>query len=126
MASYLLDTPVLLWWLMDDPRLGASARQVIARPSNEVWVSAASGWEIAIKRMLGKLRAPDNLEARVGKGGFAFLPIAFRHAEQAGVLPLIHRDPFDRMLIAQAQAEDLALITADERIKCYAVRTLAA
>lgn len=125
MARYLLDTHVLLWWFMDDPRLGASARQAIANARNEVYVSAASGWEIAIKKALGKLQAPDDLESQAGAQGFTSLSITFHHAEQAGLLPLLHRDPFDRILIAQAQAENLALITADERIKRYEVRTLA-
>ncbi len=126
MSRFLLDTHVLLWWLTDDPRLGASARQTIADAQNEVFVSAATGWEVAIKRALGKLRAPDELETEVKEEGFVPLSITFRHAEQAGALPLLHRDPFDRVLIAQALAEDLILITNDERIKRYDVQTLAA
>ena len=126
MSRFLLDTHVLLWWLTDDPRLGASARQTIADAQNEVFVSAATGWEVAIKRALGKLRAPDELETEIKDEGFVPLPITFRHAEQAGALPLLHRDPFDRVLIAQALAEDLILITNDERIKRYDVQTLAA
>ncbi len=126
MSRFLLDTHVLLWWLTDDPRLGASARQTIADAQNEVFVSAATGWEVAIKRALGKLRAPDELETGVKEEGFVPLSITFRHAEQAGALPLLHRDPFDRVLIAQALAEDLILITNDERIKRYDVQTLAA
>ena len=126
MSRFLLDTHVLLWWLTDDPRLGASARQTIADAQNEVFVSAATGWEVAIKWALGKLRAPDELETGVKEEGFVPLSITFRHAEQAGALPLLHRDPFDRVLIAQALAEDLILITNDERIKRYDVQTLAA
>ena len=126
MSRLLLDTHVLLWWLTDDPRLGASARQTIADAQNEVFVSAATGWEVAIKRALGKLRAPDELETEIKDEGFVPLPITFRHAEQAGALPLLHRDPFDRVLIAQALAGDLILITNDEWIKRYDVRTLAA
>ena len=124
MARFLVDTRVLLWWLMDHPSLGASARQAIADAQNVVFVSAASGWEVAVKRTLGKLQAPDDLETRIGEQGFASLSITFRHAEQAGGLPLLHRDPFDRVLIAQAQVEDLILITNDDRIKQYDVRTL--
>ena len=124
MARFLVDTHVLLWWLMDHPGLGASARQAIADARNVVFVSAASGWEVAVKRTLGKLQAPDDLETRIGEQGFASLSITFRHAEQAGGLPLLHRDPFDRVLIAQAQVEDLILITNDDRIKQYDVRTL--
>ena len=126
MARCLLDTHVLLWWLTDDPKLGAPARQAIADAQNEIFVSAASGWEIATKKALGKLRAPNHLEEQVRAKGFTLLSIAFGHAERAGTLPLLHRDPFDRMLIAQAQIEHLVLITADERIKRYDVRVLAA
>ncbi len=126
MGRFLLDTHALLWWLTDDPRLGAAARKAIANPQNEVYVSSASGWEVAIKSALGKLRAPHDLQSLVGAQGFTSLSITFDHAEQAGALPPIHRDPFDRMLIAQAQAENLALITSDEQIRRYDVRTLAA
>jgi len=126
MMRFLLDTHVLLWWLMDHPKLGASARGAIADAHNEIYVSAASGWEISIKRKVGKLRAPDDLESRIAADGFRLLPISFRHAEQAGALPLLHNDPFDRMLIAQAEIENLTLITNDQQITRYEVRTMAA
>jgi len=122
----LLDTHTLLWWLADDDRLGVRARELIADERNEAYVSAASAWEISIKRGLGKLEAPEDLDAIVEEEGFITLPITFFHGERAGSLPALHRDPFDRMLIAQAQAEGLDIVTADERIGSYAVRTVSA
>ncbi|MGB5744694.1 MAG: type II toxin-antitoxin system VapC family toxin [Sedimenticolaceae bacterium] len=124
MRRLLLDTQVFLWWLADHPRLGAEARVVIRDPANEVYVSAATGWETAIKRQLGKLQAPDDLDAAVEAEGFTHLPISFFHAEQAGLLPGHHHDPFDRILVAQAQAEGLVIVTADPKLALYGVRTL--
>ncbi len=121
-----MDTHVLLWALGDDSNLGADARQALADPRNDVFVSAVSIWEISIKRALGKLRAPDHLTATVEAAGFSELPVAFVHAEQAGSLPKHHGDPFDRMLVAQAQVEGLILVTADANILRYAVRTMEA
>lgn len=122
MRRILLDTHALLWWLSDDAALGPGAREVIAEPRNEVLVSAASIWEIGIKRQKGLLEVPSDLEALVEDEGFGKLPISLFHAQQAGSLPEIHRDPFDRMLVAQAQAEGLELLTADETIPRYSVR----
>lgn len=124
MRRLLIDTHVLLWWLADAPALGGKARALIAAPRNEVHVSAASLWEIAIKRSLDKLKAPDGLNGIVEEEGFRALPISLFHGEQAGDLPLLHRDPFDRMLVAQAQAEGLEIITSDARIAEYGVRTI--
>ncbi len=126
MQRLLLDTHVFLWWLADHPRLGSQARAIIQDPANPVHVSAASGWESAVKRDLGKLAAPDNLDAAVEKEGFSHLPITFFHGEQAGGLPSHHRDSFDRMLIAQAQAEGLVIVTADVKFALYGTRTLQA
>jgi len=126
MRRLLLDTHVFLWWLANDPRLGPGARAAIRDPANTVYVSAASGWKIAIKRNLGKLKAPDDLDAVVEKEGFAHLPITFFHGEQARQLPSYHRDPFDRLLIAQAQAEGLVIVTADSKFALYGIRTLSA
>ncbi|MYE81709.1 MAG: type II toxin-antitoxin system VapC family toxin [Gammaproteobacteria bacterium] len=126
MSRLLLDTHVVLWWLTDEGRLREEARQAIAAGRNEVLVSAVTGWEIAIKRALGKLRAPDDMELVVEDAGFGPLPLLFRHAERAGSLPMHHRDPFDRMLVAQAQIEGLVLVTRDERLSRYEVETLAA
>ena len=124
MRRVLLDTHTLLWWLSDDNKLGPRTRALIADERNEAWVSAASAWEISIKKALGKLEAPDNLDAIVAEEGFGRLAVSFFHGEQAGALPPLHRDPFDRMLIAQAQAEGLELVTADERLAPYAIRTV--
>ena len=124
MQRLLLDTHAFLWWLVDEPRLGEEARARIAEPANAVFVSAATGWEIGIKKALGKLQAPDDLDALVEAEGFTHLPITFFHGEQAGALPDHHRDPFDRMLVAQAQAEGLVLVTRDPQIRAYGIRTL--
>ena len=125
MKRLLVDTSVLLWALSGDPRLGSDGRP-LADPRNDVYVSSVSIWEISIKRALGKLRAPDHLAATVETAGFSELPVAFVHAEQAGSLPRHHTDPFDRMLVAQAQVEGLILVTADANIPRYAVRTMPA
>lgn len=124
MRRILLDTHVLLWWLADDPVLGAAAREAIAEPRNDVLVSAASIWEIGIKHSKGMLEVPDDLEALVEDAGLGKLPISLFHAQQAGTLPDIHRDPFDRMLVAQAQAEGLELLTADGTIPRYGIRVI--
>lgn len=124
MLRLLLDTHAFLWWLADAPQLGDSARKAIGDERNDVFVSAATGWEIAIKRAVGKLQAPENLDAMLEESGFSHLPITFFHGEQAGALPMHHRDPFDRMLIAQAQAEGLVIVTRDPYIPRYGVRTL--
>ena len=92
---------------------------------NEIFVSVVSGWEIAIKRALGKVEAPDDLEAGIREQGFTPLLITFRHAERAGVLPPHHRDPVDRMLIAQTRAEGLIRVTRNARIPVFGVRTMA-
>ncbi|CAN1603636.1 Type II toxin-antitoxin system VapC family toxin [Pseudomonas mediterranea] len=126
MRRLLLDTHALLWWLSDDPALGADARQMMVEPRNQVLVSAASIWEISIKQAKGMLEAPEDLEALVEDEGFTKLPISLFHGQQAGKLPEIHRDPFDRMLIAQAQAEGLELVTADGIIPQYGVRVVSA
>ncbi len=126
MPRLLLDTHVLLWALEDSQALNADARRSITDTRNEVFVSAASIWEMAIKRSQGKLRTPDNLADTVQEAGFAALPITLAHAKQAGMLPPHHRDPFDRMLVAQALAEGLVLVTDDAHIPKYGVRTMPA
>lgn len=126
MRRLLLDTHAFLWWLSDDPALGAEVRQMMGEPRNQVMVSAASIWEISIKQAKGMLEAPEDLEALVEDEGFTKLPISLFHGQQAGKLPEIHRDPFDRMLIAQAQAEGLELVTADGIIPQYGVRVVSA
>jgi PIN domain nuclease of toxin-antitoxin system len=123
----LLDTQVWLWWLGDDRRLGRRARQAISNPRSEIHVSAVSAWEIAIKMALGKLRVQRaDLEAEIGANGFRELPIRTRHALVAGGLAAVHEDPFDRMLVAQAQVEDLAVVSADPVFEAYGVPILEA
>ena len=126
MKRLLLDTHAFLWWLADDPRLGANARAEIALPANQVFVSAVTGWEIAIKRALGKLEAPAGLEEAVEQEGFLHLPVSFRHGERAGALPRHHRDPFDRMLIAQCELEGLELVSADLALAKYSASRMPA
>ena len=121
----LLDTHALLWWLADES-LPARTREAIADPVNLVAVSAASAWEISIKKALGKLAAPDDLADQLEAGGFEPLPISVAHAIAAGHLPRHHEDPFDRMLIAQALAEGLTIVTRDKRFDDYGVPLLAA
>ena len=122
--SLLLDTHVLLWW-SGEQDLSAEAFAAIANPDNIVYVSAASIWEISIKRARGKLRVDDAI-FEVGDDGFEPLPITHADARMAGSLPDHHRDPFDRMLIAQALARDLRLVTRDSRMELYEASILPA
>lgn len=126
----LLDTHVFLWAAGDPEELTDSARLAIADAGNEVYVSAAVTWEIAIKSALGKLTVPGDpatwFPARVRSLGFNSLPILPEHALAVGALPDHHNDPFDRLLIAQAQLEGLQLVTRDANIRKYAVHVLAA
>ncbi len=122
----LLDTHALVWWISDVSRLTGNAYAAIADPHNDIFVSAITAWEITVKRAKGHLSAPDNLSNVIEEKGFTHLPLTFFHAEQAGLLPMHHRDPFDRLLIAQAQAEGLILVTRDRHIRRYGIRTLTA
>ena len=117
----LLDTHVVLWWLDDPAALEAPARRLIADPRNRVFVSAAVAWEITVKRQLGKLDAPDNLETALAEERFQHLPITVRHALAVAELPAIHGDPFDRIQIAQARLEGLTIVTRDRTIPRYGV-----
>lgn len=121
MSRLLVDTHVLLWWLTDDAALSPTAREVLADPAKEPLVSAATLWEIAIKRSLGKLTAPDDLPDRIVDEGFSWLAISPMHAWQVRDLPGHHRDPFDRLLVAQALTERLPVVTADARFSDYGV-----
>ena len=116
----LLDTQVFLWWRSDPRRIDRAAERAIAR-AKLVYVSAASAWEAAIKVRLGKLRFPGSFAAAVEESEFTALAISMRHAEAVRDLPTHHPDPFDRMLVAQAQVEGLTLVTADRQLEPYRV-----
>jgi PIN domain nuclease of toxin-antitoxin system len=118
--NLLLDTNILLWWFADSPRLRDEARELITA-SPVVYVSAATTWEIEIKRALGKLRAPVDLEGALSASHFVPLAITVAHSIAAAKLPRHHDDPFDRMLIAQAKVETLSLVTSDQRLTDYGV-----
>jgi PIN domain nuclease of toxin-antitoxin system len=120
----LLDAHALLWWLADDAELAPEARASIADPVNDALVSAATIWEISIKRALGKLESPDGLVAALGPAGLGSLPITLGDAESAGALPPHHRDPFDRMLIAQAKRLDAVIVSRDAAFERYEIARL--
>jgi PIN domain nuclease of toxin-antitoxin system len=123
----LLDTHAVLWWLVDDPALGENARSQIAEPDNVILVSTASLWEIAIKQGLGKIEANiAEIEGAIAAQGMLRLGIDADHLIELVSLPHIHRDPFDRMLVAQARAENVPLMTADGDIAGYSVDRIAA
>ncbi len=121
MSRLLLDTHALIWRLAAVPRLTEASRAAISDPRNHVFVSAVTAWEIGVKRARGQLKAPDHLQALVEERGFTHLPLTFGHAEEACRLPMLHRDPFDRFLIAQARTEGLALVTRDRNVSRYYV-----
>lgn len=115
----LLDTHILLWWLDANPLLSQQAIGLIRDPENTIFVSAVSLWEIWLKQSLGKLRLPANFLDRLASESFENLPLTGAHAARFGQLEWVHRDPFDRMLVAQAQAESLVLLTAGEVLAGY-------
>lgn len=124
----LVDTHALLWWFTDDPRLSARARALIGDAENEILVSAASAWEIATKHRLGKLEetadAVIRFEELVAADGFTHLPISYHHGLRAGRYGVAHRDPFDRMLAAQAEIESVPLVTLDAAFGQFEITTL--
>lgn len=124
----LLDTHVFLWWIDNAPELSPAARQAIVRAGNECFLSVASCWEMAIKASLGMLKLRTRVERFVPEqlalNGFRLLPIDFRHAARVEPLPFHHRDPFDRLLIGQAEVEKLTLISADQMFAAYGVKCL--
>lgn len=126
--ALLLDTHALLWWLDGDERLSAPARAAIAEPDRPVFVSAASAWEITTKHRLGKLPGAGAVAQDIGgciaAQGFSAMAITLADAERAGRLPGPHRDPFDRMLIAQALARDIALVSNEAVFDTYGLRRL--
>ncbi len=121
----LLDTHALIWWLMDDPALPEAARNAIASPGNDVYVSLVSAWEIAVKRQLGKIEFPlEEFEDILAANQFEPLPIRLEHILALGNLPMHHRDPFDRLLAAQASNGNLTLVSRDQHMTDYEVRLL--
>jgi PIN domain nuclease of toxin-antitoxin system len=122
----LLDTQVLIWTLTNPKGLSEQARNAISAGDNRVFVSLATPWEMAIKTALGNLAPPDDLEAQLDEQRFELLPIALRHTRAVASLPHLHGDPFDRMLIAQAQVDGMTLVTSDRKIRSYPVATLPA
>ena len=127
-VKLLLDTHALLWWLADSPELPSRVRAKIADPAASVWVSASSAWEIATKVRIGKLELEtaeaEALEKTVLEEGFHLLPIQFSHALRAGLLKSGHRDPFDRILAAQALVEDFTVVSRDPEMKKLGCRTV--
>jgi PIN domain nuclease of toxin-antitoxin system len=124
-VTYLLDTHVLVDLLIAPRRVGSAVRQVLGDPLNDVVVSAASAWEIAIKTTMGRLRVPDDLEAELMRAGIGSLDITVSDAMSAGALPRHHNDPFDRMLVAQARNRRMTLVTRDAMLAAYGVQILA-
>ncbi len=126
--NLLLDTHAFLWWLAGDDSLSAAARTAIADEGNGIFISAASAWEITVKHRIGKLPGVAAIVAdivgTVVDQGFTGLPISLRHGQVAGALPGPHRDPFDRMLIAQAMLENLVLVSNEENFDAYGVARL--
>jgi PIN domain nuclease of toxin-antitoxin system len=120
----LLDTHTFLWWVEDSPRLPKRFRAAIAEPTNDVFVSAVTVWEIAIKRRSGRIVFSGRIAEEIRRQGFQPLSIALGHAEAVEDLPVFHRDPFDRMLVAQAMAEQMILLTVDAQILKYAPNVL--
>ena len=121
----LLDTHTLLWWLQKFPSLSKRASRLISETDNQIFVSAATGWELAIKSNSGKLEIGNILEGfedALAEEGMSVLPMSMEHALRAGRLPNHHKDPFDRMLVAQAQADNLSLISNDKIFERYGVR----
>jgi len=121
----LLDTHALVWWVFDDPLLPSTARAFIAAADNEIFVSAVSAYEIVLKHRFGKWQAVADIAADVSsvvaRLNFAELPVSFRHAKHAGALPGPHKDPFDRLLVAQALAEDMTLVSNERTFDAYGV-----
>ena len=125
MNRLLLDTHLVLWWMAGEPsRIGKRALAALGADDAEPIVSAVTVWEAAIKRALGKLDSPPDLLAQLEGAGVRLLPISARHADLVGVLPLHHRDPFDRLLVAQATVEGLPLVSEDASLRRYAIEVV--
>jgi len=124
----LLDTHAFLWWITDDPKLSSRAREIISNIKNELFFSAASGWEISIKVQIGRLKLPDEpqrfIHGQMRTNAIQSLPILMSHALHVSTLPDHHRDPFDRLLIAQAQLEGFPILSADPQMAKYQIEAI--
>lgn len=124
----LLDTHAFLWWVSDDPQLSTTAKTVISDPSNTVFLSVVSAWEIIIKQGTGKLTLPEPVEVyisdRIVSNQFVALSVELPHILRVASLPVLHRDPFDRLLIAQSQSDNLLMISADHLIRQYPITVI--
>lgn len=121
---YLLDTHIILWWLTEPEKIHAKARKIIKDRSNEIFISSASFWEIAIKKSIGRLTMPHNLLETIAIEGFKTLPIMSDECIGVADLPMLHANPFDRLIILQAKLYDLVIITRDNKITEYPVVTI--
>ncbi len=126
----LLDTHIFLWWISDNPRLGKETRKIVSNIDNQLFLSAASGWEIAIKAGLGKLEVADDICSfmfeQMRLNAITELPVLMNHTLHVATLPYLHRDPFDRLLIAQAQLERIPILTGDKQFRAYSVEIIEA
>lgn len=122
--KYLLDTHILVWWVKHDRKLKPQIRSLVENPQNHIFVSVVNAWEITIKQKKGKLHLKTTLENTFNEPGFELIPITFDHVLNLHQLPLHHKDPFDRMLVAQAISEKLTLITHDQKLKKYKVNVI--
>ncbi len=124
----LLDTQAFLWWITDDTRLSATARELIGDGGNQLLLSTASAWEIAIKTQIGRLSLPDSpvrfVPGQLATNAIEPLPVLLAHGLRVAELPLLHRDPFDRLLVSQCQVEKLPILTADALVSQYDVDVL--
>jgi len=122
--KYLVDSHILLWWFMEPKKLASSVYSVIEDPDNEIYISVATIWEIAIKSSLNKLKVPENFNGILEKEGFKVIPIDLSTAWKVKDLPFHHNDPFDRLIVATAMQQDLTVITHDEQFKGYGISVL--
>ncbi|MBI2009799.1 MAG: type II toxin-antitoxin system VapC family toxin [Candidatus Chisholmbacteria bacterium] len=121
---YLIDTNVLIWWMADSPRLSENIKNLLINSQSEIFLSVVSVWEVVIKKQVGKLRPPRDWKITLEKQKFEILTLDLPHVFYLEKLPFLHKDPFDRMLVAQALSEKLTLITADEKLRQYRVKVL--
>jgi PIN domain nuclease of toxin-antitoxin system len=126
--NYLIDTHILLWWLFNDPKLNAQCREIVANPENRIFVSSVSAWEIATKYRIGKLpeakQIVEEYSQILAQAKFIELPVTSTHALRAGSLPIDHRDPFDRMIMAQAELEQIPVISYDAAFQTGLIRVI--